>query len=68
MGGLPNGTFSEQNSYRCRTCQGGHDNPLKQVTRWTLQLSETNVWLPFPGTGSTEPFAVKVTGGAQPNP
>jgi hypothetical protein len=29
---------------------------------------ETKAWLLFPGTGSVEPFVVKVTGGVKPNP
>lgn len=28
------------------------------------QLCKIRMWLPFPGTGSTEPFVVKATGGA----
>jgi hypothetical protein len=31
---------------------GGHNN-----------IFETKLWLPFSGTGSPEPFVVKVTGG-----
>lgn len=35
---------------------------LKQavLTRWSGQPFETKAWLPFPGTGRTERFIVKV--------
>ena len=37
--------------------QDGYEKPFETMTR-----------LPFPGTGSTEPFVVKVTGGTYHNP
>lgn len=45
---------------------GGHNNVLKQRhgCKVVIIAFETKASLSFPGTGSTDPFVVKVTGGA----
>ena len=49
---------------------GSHDNPFETklgMRDGQNQLFEAKDMIAIPGAGNTEPFVVKITGGAYPN-